>query len=184
MKRLLLLLPLLALVALPAIAQDVPVPTSAPAVTAPAPAPSPAFGERVWANVGPALADAVSLAVLGALGFLGAFLRAKAAESKAAAVALRITEAARATVLDLDQKLKPQLKAFLEDGKLSDDEKAQLKAAALDTLKTKLPAELLSAATGIFGGFLDTYLSGKVEEAVVQKNALQAAADAPVPPSP
>lgn len=135
-------------------------------------APSP--GQSFLAQLGPALMDLLMAATLAGIGILAAFLRAKAAESKAAKVGLVVTEAARAAVLELDATIKPKLKAFLADGKLSDEEKAELKKMALDLLKTKLPAGLLSAAGGVFGAFTDTYLAGKIEQAVAEKNAVQA----------
>lgn len=138
------------------------------------PAPVPAV-PSVWAQLGPALADLLSLALLAGIGFLATFLRAKQAESKAARVGLVVTEAARSVVLELDATMKPKLKAYLADGVLSDDEKADLKQTALYLLKTKLPSGLLATAGGIFGAFTATYLAGKVEQAVAEKNAVAAA---------
>lgn len=155
------LLMLIVLISLPALAQSAPPPQPTPSV---------------WTQLGPALLDLLGVALLAGIGFLATYLRAKAAESKAARVGLVLTESARAVVLELDASLKPKLKAFLADGVLSDDEKAQLKAAALDLLKTKLPAGLLSTAGQVFGAaFVDTYLAGKVEQAVAEKNALGSA---------
>lgn len=155
-------LALVALFALPAFAQDIPAPPSA--------APS------IGLQLGAALSDLLSAALVAGLGFLAHFLRAKAAESRAAKVGLVVTEAARAAVLELDRTLKPQLKAALADGVLTDAEKAQLKASAVELLKTKLPAGLLGTASGVFGAFTDTYLAGKVEQAVAEKNAIAAQA--------
>lgn len=143
--------------------------------------PAPTAGQSFLASLGPSLLDLLSAAAIGGIGLLAAFLRAKAAESKVAKVSLVVTEAARAAVLELDAAVKPKLKAFLADGKLSDEEKAELKRLALDMLKTKLPGGLLSTAGAVFGAFTDTYLAGKIEQAVAEKNSVQAAA---VPPSP
>lgn len=163
---------MLALVSLPVVAQDIP----APALPS---APSLAL------QLGGALTDLLMAALIAGLGFLARYLATKSAESRAAKVGLVVTEASRAAVLELDRTLKPQLQAALADGVLTDAEKAQLKAAAVELLKTKLPAGLLSMAGGIFGAFTDTYLAGKVEEAVLAKNAVAAAAGAkPVPPAP
>ncbi len=112
---------------------------------------------------------------------LAAYLRSKSAESKAAKVGLLVSEAANAAVHELDATLRPQLEAALADGVLTDEEKAKLKAAAIELLKTKLPAGLLGLAGTVFGAFTDTYLSGKIEQAVAAKNALQAAGDARSP---
>jgi hypothetical protein len=79
--------------------------------------------------------------------------------------------------LEIDATIKPKLKAYLADGVLSEEEKADLKKTALDLLKTKLPGGLLKTAAEVVGaGFLDTYLSGKVEEAVKEKKVLEAQA--------
>jgi len=158
------------------LAAGTPAPTFAIAQVESAPAP---VGEGVLAKLGPSLLDLLSAAAIAGIGMLAAFLRAKAAESKAARVGLVITEAARAAVLELDVTIKPKLKDYLADGKLSDEEKAELKRLAMDLLKTKLPAGLLSTAGGIFGAFTDTYLAGKIEQAVAAKKAMEAAA---VPP--
>jgi len=128
-----------------------------------------------------ALQDLLFTALLAGLAFLANFLRARSAESKAARVGLVITESARAAVLELDAVMKPKLKAYLADGVLSDEEKADLKATAVGLLKSKLPGNLLAAAGGIFGAFTDTYLAGKIEQAVAEKNAMQAQGAAPSP---
>lgn len=156
---------------------------AAPALAAGAVAPEFATtpGESFLAQLGPALMDLLMAAALAGIGVLAAFLRAKSAESKAAKVGLVVTEAARAAVLELDATIKPKLKAFLADGKLSDEEKAELKKLALDLLKTKLPAGLLGTAGQVFGAFTDTYLAGKVEQAVAEKNSVEANS---VPPAP
>lgn len=158
------------------LAAGTPAPTFALAQVEPAPAPA---GESFIAKLGPSLLDLLSAAAIAGIGVLAAFLRAKAAESKAARVGLVVTEAARSAVLELDATIKPKLKDYLADGKLSDDEKAELKHLAMDLLKTKLPAGLLSTAGSIFGAFTDTYLAGKIEQAVAAKKAMEAAA---VPP--
>lgn len=133
--------------------------------------PSPAL------QLGAALQDLLFTALLAGLAFLANFLRQKTAESKAARVGLVVTESARAAVLELDASMKPKLKAYLADGVLSEEEKADLKKTALELLKSKLPGNLLTAAGGIFGAFTDTYLAGKIEQAVAEKNALQATAE-------
>jgi len=132
----------------------------------------------VWLKVSSALSDFVATAILAALGFLIAFLRSRSSESKAANIGLVITEAARAAVLELDASLKPTLKAYLADGILSDEEKADLKARAMLILTTKLPPGILKTAGEVFGAaFVTTYLSGKIEQAVAEKNAMQAAGE-------
>lgn len=143
--------------------------------------PAPTAGQSFLSGLVPSLLDLLSAAAIAGIGLLAAFLRAKSAESKVAKVSLVVTEAARAAVLELDASIKPKLKAYLADGVLSDEEKAELKKMALDLLKTKLPGGLLSTAGSVFGAFTDTYLAGKIEQAVAEKNSVQAAS---VPPSP
>lgn len=144
-----------------------------------APEPAPTAGQSFLAALGPSLMDLLTASAIAGIGLLAAFLRAKSAESKVAKVSLVVTEAARAAVLELDATIKPKLKAYLADGVLSDEEKAELKRLAMDLLKTKLPAGLLTTAGSVFGAFTDTYLAGKVEQAVAEKNSVQAAAAVP-----
>lgn len=119
------------------------------------------------------LLDLLMLAVVGGIGLLSRFLLSKSSESAFARFGHVVTEAARASVLQIDRTLKPQLQAALADGILTPAEKAQLKAAALDLLKSQLPASVLKLGQGVLGSFLDTYLAGKVEQAVIEKNALE-----------
>jgi hypothetical protein len=160
---------LLTLFALPALAQVAP--TAAP----------PTAGEAFFAQAGPVLVDLVMAGALGLMTLLAGFLRARSAESRAAKVGSVITEAARAAVLELDATLKPKLKEYLADGKLSDAEKAELKQAAVDLLKTKLPIGLLDTAGKVFGAFTETLIAGKIEQAVAEKNALEGPAVSPPP---
>lgn len=169
--------PLAVRLALVAAVVFVPLAALAQDATPVAPAPS------IWLQLTPALTDLLTAAAVAGLAFLATYLRAKSGESKAARVGLVVTEAARAAVLELDATVKPKLKAYLADGVLSPEEAADLKKTAVDLLKTKLPGGLLAAAGGVFGAFTDTYLAGKIEQAVAEKNAL-AGSSAPVPPSP
>ena len=114
----------------------------------------------------PALVTVLGPLLVLALGQLAAFLRAKAGESKAAGVALVFTEAAHSVVAELEVTLKPRLQAALADGVLTQAEKDELKKAALDALKTRLPATALQSASAVFGPMLDTWLGGLVERAV------------------
>lgn len=161
---------LLSLFALPALAQVAPAP------------PPPTAGETFLAQAGPVLVDLVMAGTLGLMTLLSGFLRARSAESRAAKVGSVFTEAARAAVLELDAVMKPKLKEYLADGKLSDVEKAALKQAAVDLLKTKLPIGLLDTAGKVFGAFTETLIAGKIEQAVAEKNALEG--PLPLPPLP
>lgn len=117
------------------------------------------------------------LAILGPLMIAGLaklvqYLNEKGKESKAARVAGIFTELARSVVAELEVTLRPQLQKALADGRLSPEEGAALKKAALDLLKTKAPASLLEAAKGIFGPILDTWLGGLVERANAENAVL------------
>ena len=133
-----------------------------------APAPSPVL-TAVLQYVVPALVTVLGPLVIWALGQFAAFLRAKASESKVFGVLSVVTEAANSVVAELNVTLKPQLQAALADGVLTDVEKKQLKEAALQVLKTKLPAATLASAQGLFGPMLDTWLGGLVERAVQEQ---------------
>lgn len=166
------LLPLL-LLASPALAQD----------AAPAQSTGGAVLAFVMQYVLPPLVPLLGALVTWALARLVAFLNAKAAESKAALVGAKLTGAAQSVVAELNASLRPRLEAALADGVLTDVEKKALKDAALNILKTKLPPALMSSASGIFGNFLETYMGGLVERAVLDQKATAAVA-ASRPPSP
>lgn len=140
-------------------------PLLALAQEAASPAPSPVL-TAFMQYVVPALVTVLGPLLVLALGQLAAFLRAKAGESKAAGVALVFTEAAHSVVAELEVTLKPKLQAALADGVLTQAEKDALKKAALDALKTRLPATALQSASAVFGPMLDTWLGGLIERAV------------------
>lgn len=118
---------------------------------------------------------APGLAILGplliaALSKLISYLGAKATESKTANVAFVFAELANSIVVDLEKNVRPQIQRALADGKLSPDEGAELKAAAMKTLKEKAPAGLLMSAQKAFGPILETWLGGLVERANAANN--------------
>lgn len=142
-------------------------------VEAPAPA-EPSLFQRIWGFVAPTLATAIGTLLVYLLGLLVTWVRSKAGESKFAAFVLPVTEAARAVVLEIDVRLKPKLAKFLEDGVLSEDEKRQLRNEAFQLLKEKLPSTLMAAGQAQLGALFDTFLKGKIEQAVIEKNAIKA----------
>lgn len=134
------------------------------------PAPSLAQQALAW------LLDAALAAIVGVLALLAQYLRSKSATSLAARAGLVATEAATAAVHELDATMRPLLLSAAADGKLSPEEAKQLRDHALEVLKTKLGPNALKAITSAFGfDFLDTFLRGKVEQAVAQKKAVAAA---------
>ena len=129
---------------------------------------------------------APALAALGgllawALTALANYLREKAKESKALGVVAVLTEAVRSMVAQLNATLRPQLEAALADGVLTDAEKTKLKETAIETVKKSLPAATLNTAKSIFGDFLDPFLGGLVERAVLDQKAAAAVANPPAP---
>lgn len=171
-------LALLSLVAVPSFAQA---------------APAPVAEDPHWlvkllvANLLPLLITVLSPLLMAAMAYLSSYLRAKSAESKAAKVGLVFSEAANSIVAELNATLKPQLLEALKDGKLTEEERGKLKTTALEALKSKLPVALMDSAKGMFGGFVDTWLAGLIERAVVaQKQAAKKEEPAaePAPASP
>lgn len=167
------------------LAAGTPAPTFALAqadVAAPAPVvvTAPTVGQQIAAGViqyvvVPLLMPIGALLVW-ALKKLVDYLNEKGKESAAARIAAKLTGAAASAVAEINATLRPKLEAALADGVLTDKEKAELKEAALALLKTKLPGELLQAAGGIFGGFLDTYLGGLIERQVLEQKVTAAQA--------
>ena len=151
-----LLLSLFSLVALPALAAEV--------VTIPE-APSSPVLELVLKYIAPPLLTAIGALLAWLLGLAVSFLKTKTESSKLAYVGLFLTEAARSVVAEVEATLVPMAKEALEDGKLTPEEGARIKAAALEMLKTKLPPALLLQAKGSFGPLLDTILGGLLERA-------------------
>lgn len=107
--------------------------------------------------VGPLLAAGLAKLTL--------FLHAKEKESKAALIFGTLGETALAVVNDLETTLRPRIQQALADGKLSPEECAQLKAAALDIIKREAPGKLLEDARNLFGPLLDSWLGGLIDKA-------------------
>lgn len=139
------------------------------------------LAKMLVANLLPVVITVLTPLLMAALAYLTGYLRNKSAESNAAKVSLLFAEAASSIVAELNATLKPKLLKALEDGVLTETEKAQLKAAALEALKTKLPASLIGSAQGLFGGFVDSWLAGLVERAVESQKAPAAAPLAAAP---
>lgn len=108
--------------------------------------------------------------VVAALTRLVQYLGAKAQQSKMANVAFVFAELANSVVVELEKTLRPQIQKALADGRLSAEEGAELKAAALKILKEKAPAGLLQSAHKAFGPIFETWLGGLVERANASNN--------------
>lgn len=126
---------------------------------------SPTALELVIKYLGPPAVTAVAGLLTWAFGLLVGWAKTKRDTSKLAYIGLFLGEAAQTVVAELEATLVPLAKAAMEDGKLTPEEGARIKAVALDLLKTKLPPAVLSQAKGLMGPFLDTFLSGLIERA-------------------
>lgn len=102
----------------------------------------------------------------GAMGFLVSFLKSKSKESKLTLILSHISEVAKAAVLRVEMTLKPKLVAALQDGVLTDKEKAELKSEAMKLVWESLPSDVLSLARAFFGQSLESVVSTKVEGAL------------------
>lgn len=160
---------------------------AAEVVTIPeAPSASPVL-ELVLKYIAPPLLTAIGGLLAWLLGLAVAYLKTKTETSKLAHVGLFLTEAARNVVAEVEATLVPMAKEAMADGKLTPEEGAKIKAAALEMLKTKLPPALLLQAKGAFGPLLDTILGGLLERANAEQKVqtLEQAAEAfrkgPVP---
>lgn len=131
----------------------------------------------------PILLPAIGTLLVALLGKLVAYLHAREKESVGLRLASVLTGSAHSVVAELNATLRPQLEAALADGILTDVEKAQLKQAALNLLKQKLPAATMALVSKTFGELTDTYLAGLIERAVTREKA-DAAIGAIRPPSP
>ncbi len=166
---------LLAAISSLALAQDVPAPPSPAAVLASdaPPAPKPVVHTEML--------DVAFGALTLVLGLLGRYLMGKSGESKVAATLATISEAIRAAVAEANVTLKPKLKTYLEDGKLSDEEALSLKNDVVALVQAKLPPGIIRSLVAIFGGFADTWIRGQVERAVIEQKAAEAAAKVVTP---
>lgn len=151
-----------------------------------APSGSPVL-ELVLKYIAPPLLTAIGGLLAWLLGLAVSYLKTKTETSKLAHVGLFLTEAARNVVAEVEATLVPMAKEAMADGKLTPEEGAKIKAAALELLKTKLPPALLLQAKGAFGPLLDTILGGLLERANAEQKVqtLEQAAEAfrkgPVP---
>ena len=114
----------------------------------------------------------IAVVPLGALAPKGIeLLNAKAKGARFEYVVNLLAEAARVAVLEVETTLKPKLVAALQDGVLTDTEKAALKAAAMQLLLSRLPVGVVAMAKGVFGPALEAVLAKNVEAAVLTMKA-------------
>jgi hypothetical protein len=101
----------------------------------------------------------------------GDWCRARAKESKLAAVGAQVAMLADLVVADIEATLRPKLALAAEDGQLTSAEAAELKQVAMDRLKQLLAEKGLASVKGVFGILapqVELFLSGAIERAVAR----------------
>ncbi len=124
-------------------------------------------------NIGLKVLEILSPLLLAALTWAAAklaqLIRAKVQNEYLKGVLVRVDDAVFTAVKDLQQTVVEQIKAASADGKITDDEKKQIKEKALAAVRSHLGTKGLAEAAGILGlggGALEGLLSSKVEAAV------------------
>ena len=124
-------------------------------------------------NIGLKVLEILSPLLLAALTWAAAklaqLIRAKVQNEYLKGVLVRVDDAVFTAVKDLQQTVVEQIKAASADGKITDDEKKQIKDKALAAVKSHLGTKGLAEAAailGLGGGALEGLLSSKVESAV------------------
>lgn len=126
---------------------------------------------------------------------LAQLIRAKVQNEYLKGVLVRVDDAVFTAVKDLQQTVVEQIKAASADGKITDDEKKQIKDKALAAVKSHLGTKGLAEAAsvlGLGGGALEGLLSSKVESAVhdlrrstpAMSGAANGGATSPLAPAP
>lgn len=119
---------------------------------------------------------------------LAELVRAKVKNEYLKGVLVRLDDAVFTAVKDLQQTVVDQIKAASADGKITDDEKKEIKRRALEAVKAHLGVKGLSEVgtiLGLGGGAVESLLSSKVEAAVHDLRRATPAApkpEGPVPP--
>jgi hypothetical protein len=124
-------------------------------------------------NIGLKVLEILSPLLLAALTWAAAklaqLIRAKVQNEYLKGVLVRLDDAVFTAVKDMQQTVVEQIKAASADGKITDDEKKQIKDKALAAVKSHLGTKGLAEAAailGLGGSALEGLLSSKVEAAV------------------
>ena len=124
-------------------------------------------------NIGLKVLEILSPLLLAALTWAAAklaqLIRAKVQNEYLKGVLVRVDDAVFTAVKDLQQTVVEQIKVASADGKITDDEKKQIKEKALGAIRSHLGTKGLAEAAnvlGLGGGALEGLLSSKVEAAV------------------
>ncbi len=124
-------------------------------------------------NIGLKVLEILSPVLLAALTWAAAklaqLIRAKVQNEYLKGVLVRLDDAVFTAVKDMQQTVVEQIKAASADGKITDDEKKQIKEKALAAVKSHLGTKGLAEAAailGLGGSAFEGLLSSKVEAAV------------------
>lgn len=139
--------------------------------------------ERIMTELLVALIPLFTIVLTAAIAYAAAYVRQRYIWAREARTVSAVEEAARDTVLALQQTVVDDLKAANEDGKLTGAEKDEIKRRALWTLQEKLTSNqraILSAITAD----VTAWLSDKLERALVEHKIDMAAVSGGVPTNP
>lgn len=128
------------------------------------PAPSPLkefLGEMLMA-----LGGALLIALKVGLAYLISYLKQRGKDSKLFNALAMASELVQTYVAKAEVELKPMFAKALEDGAISPEEGAALKAKVIEIIKRDMPADVWATVAGALGPAVDGWLSGKVEQAV------------------
>lgn len=133
--------------------------------------------ESVLQYVVAPLIPVVGALIVAGLGKLVQFLHAKHKDSKLFGALGVGAELVSTSVTHVIDGLKPELQQALADGKIDDAERAALKAKAMELLKKELPVGVQGVLSTALGPALETWLSGKVTQAIDAQEAPKPAAN-------
>jgi len=133
------------------------------------------IGLKVLEILSPVLLSALTWAAAK----LAQLIRAKAQNEYLKGVLVRLDDAVFTAVKDLQQTVVGAIKDASADGRITDDEKRQIKEKALASVKSHLGTKgigELAKILGLEGSALDGLLSSKIEAAVHDLRRAEAAA--------
>lgn len=122
----------------------------------------------------------ILLVVLGAglvslMGLASVWLARKAKESSLARLAAHAFDLAQSVVAHIESEMRPKLTSALADGRLTPEERLELKEQAMRLLKEALAEKglaQLEKVRGLTGSATQVYLSGLVERALGAQKAV------------
>jgi rRNA-processing protein FCF1 len=123
--------------------------------------------ERIVTELLIALVPLLTMVLTAAIAYGAAYLRQRNAWLKEARTVDAVEDQARDTVLALQQTLVDELKAAKADGKLTDEEKAAIKAKALERLESKI-TESQAAILAAITGDVSAWLADRIERVLVE----------------